>query len=155
MWDGSALVHEERRPYPDGALAAPAFNSVAYVHGVETDRPFATLDARLASVTRALSWTWRGLAESSTTAEGGAADCSLGGGACDKIAWLDGQGIYRRPTPQTADAGGQVYLWAGSLLQDQQDKTGQHYRRMTRRLPLGSVGSSERQDGANPCSIHA
>lgn len=116
-WDGGAIVHEERRPYPDGALNPPSFNIVEYVHGVETDRPFASLDGRLSSLTRALSWTWRGLAESSTTADGSAADVSLGCGTCDKIAWLDGHGIYNRPLPLPNDALGQVYLWAGSLLQ--------------------------------------
>jgi RHS repeat-associated protein len=150
VWDGSAIVHEERRPYPDGALGPPHFNIVEYVHGVETDRPFASLDSRLSSLTRALSWTWRGLSESSTAADGSAADCSLGGGTCDAIAWQDGNAIYDRPTPTTNNAGGQTYLWAGSLLLDQQDKTGQHYRRnryydsqsgrFTQEDPIGLAG---------------
>jgi RHS repeat-associated protein len=150
MWDGSAIVHEERRPYPNGALGAPHFNIIEYVHGVETDRPFASLDSRLSSLTRALSWTWRGLSESSTAADGSAADCSLVGGTCDLIAWQDGNAIYDRPTPTTNSAGGQTYLWAGSLLLDQQDKTGQHFRRnryydsqsgrFTQEDPIGLAG---------------
>ena len=150
VWDGNAMVHEERRRYPDEALTPPLYNIVEYVHGVETDRPLATLDTRLPSLTRAISYTWRGMAEASTTADGQAGDNSLGTGNFDRIAWVDGQGIYSRPTPQPNDNGGTPYLWGGSLLQDQQDRTGQHYRRnryydpqsgrFTQEDPIGLAG---------------
>jgi len=154
VWDGSAIAHEDRRPYQDGAITTPNFNSVDYVHGVEKDRPFATLDASLAatssSTTRAVSWTLRGMAEASTLADGSAGDCSLGIGACTYIAWIDGKAIYSRPTPANTATGGYSYLWSGSLLQDQQDKSGQLFRRnryydaqsgrFTQEDPIGLAG---------------
>ncbi|HEX9483410.1 MAG TPA: RHS repeat-associated core domain-containing protein, partial [Gemmatimonadaceae bacterium] len=151
IWDGSAIAHEERRGYPDETVTSPAFNSVEYVHGLEIDHPFAALDAHVSGFTRALNWTWRGSGESSVGADGSSADCTFPTTNCDAIAWPNAQAVYSRTTPMPAPtSGGQSYLWAGSLVLDQQDKTGQHFRRnryydsqsgrFTQEDPIGLAG---------------
>ena len=146
MYDGSQLVEEERRPYPDGALGGANTGIVEYVHGLELDRPLAIVNGGAVFVPNP---NWRGTFESSVTPTGNGADCSLTGGTCPTIAWPAGHRVYARPVPFT-NAGTITFTWLGSLATDQQDGTGQLFRRnryydpdagrFTQEDPIGLAG---------------
>jgi RHS repeat-associated protein len=144
-WDGAQIVSEERRQFADGTI----IGNVEYVHGLALDHPLAALDGNLTNGVRVLNPHWRGGFESSVTETGAGADCTIAPGAgCQKIEWPAGQAVYARPGPIARDA--LPYTWAGSLLTDQQDGTGQLYRRsryydpdagrFTQEDPIGLAG---------------
>lgn len=128
MYDGDQILQEERRAFTGsdfGDLSAPRYGIVRYVHGLELDKPLAVIDAGQA--VHVLNPNWRGLFESSVTPNGAAADCSLGTGTCQFVAWPAGNAVYSRPAP--VENFSVTFTWMGSLLTDQQDGTGQLYRR--------------------------
>jgi RHS repeat-associated protein len=151
VWDGNQVVREERRPYPGDPSTSPYYGTIEYVHGPQLDKPLATLDGTVSGGVRVLNPNWRGLFESSVTAAGVGADCSLIVGSCSRIAWPAGQAVYQRPLPMEAGGMGSVPIaWAGTLLTDGQDGTGQLYRRnryydsdagrFTQEDPIGLAG---------------
>jgi RHS repeat-associated protein len=159
VWDGSSILREERRPYPDGAISGVHFGIIENIHGLELDHPLAVSDQ---SSARVLNANWRGLFESSVTPSGDAADCSLGTGSCTHIMWPAGQPVYSRTPP--VEAGTIVYTFAGNLVTDQQDASGHLFRRnryydpmagrFTQEDPIGMAGGLNVYGfaGGNPVS---
>ena len=146
-WDGSQILAEERRPYPDNSSFLPQFGSVSYVHSLDLDHPLAVLTTKV----RVLNPNWRGPFESSLTPAGAAADRSLVPANVTRIAWPAGQGVYVRPL--VVEASTDPSTWLGSLLTDQQDGTGHLFRRsryyairtqdgLRGKTPLGSRAGS-------------
>jgi RHS repeat-associated protein len=147
-YDGAQLVQEERRAYPDGSVAPPAFGIVQYVSGLSLDAPLAVV--RDGSALHVLTPSWRGRAESSVDATGAAMDESLVavGGPSVRVAWPIGAAVYQRGvlTPNAA----LPVTWLGSAVTDQQDGTGYQYRRnryyspesgqFTQEDPIGLAG---------------
>lgn len=128
MYDGDQIVQEERRAYTGndfGDLSAPHYGIIKHVHGLELDKPLALIDQ--SQSIHVLNLNWRGLFESSVAPSGIGADCSLIGGTCQRVAWPAGNLVYARPAPVETNA--LTLTWLGSLATDQQDGTGQLYRR--------------------------
>jgi RHS repeat-associated protein len=149
VWDGTQIAHEERRAYPDGSVAPPLYGIMDYVHGLELDHPLAVLDGSVSGGARILIGQWRGLFEASVTASGAGADCSVNGSLCptQTIAWPAGHAVYARAVPVP---GSNPIVWAGSLVTDQQDRSGNLFRRnryynpdagrFTQEDPIGLAG---------------
>ena len=127
MWDGQQTLTEDRFGI-DGSGQASDNGIVTYVNGPEVDRPVGVLDSRVSGGLRVPHPSWRGMYESSSTASGAPADCSLTTGSCQLVAWNATGAIYQRPVPQDVNYS-LTYTWVGGVLLDQQDASGLLYRR--------------------------
>lgn len=129
QWDGDQILGEVRTDLTDG-VPNDNYGAVTYVHGLALDQPLAALGGggAPANGVRVLNPDWRGLFESSVATTGASADCSMPYAGCTSIAWPSGRGVYTRPGPSES-ASSTSFVWAGTLLTDQQDGTGQLFRR--------------------------
>ena len=150
MWDGSEVLVEDRQaiaPSSDG----PDDGYVTYINGLDLDHPVGVIDARLPGNLRVPHPTWRGQYESSSTAAGDGADCTLTTGSCETVAWNATPAMYNVANPFEASNNlNTTYTWVGGLLLDQQDASGLLYRRnryydpisgrFTQEDPIGLAG---------------
>jgi len=150
VWDGDRILREEREPYPGGPYTAPYYGIVDYVHGLELDHPLGTLDGQV-NGTRIPNANWRGVFESSVSPSGTSLDCAIPLESCTvRVAWASSQAVYQRPKVHDNQGGEIPIAFAGSLMSDQQDGTGQMYRRnryydpqsgrFTQEDPIGLAG---------------
>jgi RHS repeat-associated protein len=141
MWDGNATLAEDRQPYAT-STAGPDDGYVTYVQGLELDRPLGVVDSRVSGNVRVPHPTWRGQYESSSTAGGAAADCSLTMSTCTLVGWNASASLYSRGAPSDVNTT-YVYTWVGGLLMDQQDASGLLYRRNRYYDPMSGRFSQE------------
>ena len=141
MWDGSQTLVEDRQAFATSS-DGPDDGYVTYVHGTEIDRPLGVIDSRVSGGLRVPHPTWRGMYESSSTAAGAGADCSLTNQSCMLVGWNATGSLYKLDSRSDVNPG-TVYNWVGGLLMDQQDATGLLYRRNRYYDPMSGRFSQE------------
>jgi len=140
-WDGNQTLVEDRQPF-GSASYGPDDGYVTYVHATETDSPLGAIDARVSGNLRVPHPTWRGMYESSSTASGAPADCSLTTNTCTLVAWNATNSLYKLDAPSDTHVT-YTYTWVGGLLMNQQDATGLLYRRNRYYDPMSGRFSQE------------
>ncbi|HEY2854064.1 MAG TPA: RHS repeat-associated core domain-containing protein, partial [Gemmatimonadaceae bacterium] len=108
----------------------------------EIDRPLGVIDSRVAGYLRVPHPTWRGMYESSSTASGAPADCSLTTNTCTLVAWNATNSLYKLDAPGDTHVT-YTYTWVGGLLMNQQDASGLLYRRNRYYDPMSGRFSQE------------
>lgn len=130
QWGGDQMLSETRDTL-SGSSSSIRYGTITYLHGLDLDHPLAFLDSKVVNGSQVPNPNWRGQYESSVTTAGVAADCSLAPSTlCPtrNIAFPAGYGIYLRPSP-VEEGSNYTFAWAGSLVTDQQDATGNLFRR--------------------------
>ncbi|HEY2855278.1 MAG TPA: RHS repeat-associated core domain-containing protein [Gemmatimonadaceae bacterium] len=126
-WDGNQTLVEDRLPFGSASYGSDD-GYVTYVHGAELDQPLGVIDTRVTGNLRVPHPTWRGMYESSSTASGAPADCSLTTNTCTLVAWNATNSLYKLDAPGDTHVT-YSYTWVGGLLMNQQDASGLLYRR--------------------------
>ncbi|HEY2854904.1 MAG TPA: RHS repeat-associated core domain-containing protein [Gemmatimonadaceae bacterium] len=140
-WDGNQTLVEDRLPFGSASYGSDD-GYVTYVHGTEIDRPLGVIDTRISGNLRVPHPTWRGMYESSSTASGAPADCSLTTNTCSLVAWNATNSLYKLDAPGDTHVT-YTYTWVGGLLINQQDASGLLYRRNRYYDPMSGRFSQE------------
>jgi RHS repeat-associated protein len=131
VWDGNFLIGEIRVPGQDntnqldatggGGVTNDSTGTIAHVYGGAIDQPLSMSDGRI------LIRDWKGQVESSVWNSGNPADCTRLGSSCTKLnlsvdRWATAYSTWSAPKPSD-------YAWRGSLIPEQEDGSGQQYKR--------------------------